>query len=129
MKQCYKCGELKNENDFYGSKFTKDGLLAWCKKCYKNYIIWRNSLPENRKKLLEYQKKYQNKPEIKKLRLEQSSKIRLRHPEMAVKKYFETSGLDLSIVPDELFQLKILHIITKREIDNWVSQLKKEAET
>lgn len=35
QKQCSKCGELKDTNDFYAYKRSADGLRPACKKCMK----------------------------------------------------------------------------------------------
>ena len=37
MKKCGKCGVLKNKDNFYPAKNTRDGLYAWCKECYLGY--------------------------------------------------------------------------------------------
>ena len=33
MKKCPKCGELKEPGEFDRSKFTKDSLTSYCRKC------------------------------------------------------------------------------------------------
>lgn len=53
VKQCKKCKrELPIEN-FYKSKYTKDGYRSYCKECDKDY-------DKNRDKLIEKQKEYTN---------------------------------------------------------------------
>lgn len=37
MKQCKKCGELKEAEDFGKHKSTKDKLDTWCKDCRRAY--------------------------------------------------------------------------------------------
>lgn len=37
MKQCTKCGVLKDENDFSKNSEYADGLSYWCRECWKTY--------------------------------------------------------------------------------------------
>lgn len=37
MKQCRKCREIKQLNDFFRSANCKDGLKYWCKNCCAEY--------------------------------------------------------------------------------------------
>ena len=39
MKRCSKCGEEKEEGEFYKDKWTKDGLTHWCKTCRKAHQL------------------------------------------------------------------------------------------
>jgi hypothetical protein len=59
MKICKKCGETKNESEFYKHKSNKDGLFSTCKSCQKEY--YKN----NKDKINEYQKEYQKELQIK----------------------------------------------------------------
>jgi hypothetical protein len=92
MKKCSKCGEIKDETEFYKCRSNKDKLQGSCKKCwskrkkeyYKNNLEyfreknkeWKESNPEkvkekkkrwiknNPEKVREYNKKYRkNNPE------------------------------------------------------------------
>lgn len=58
LKQCKKCRkELPLEN-FYKSKYTKDGYRSYCKECDKenNHVYYNN----NKERLIEYQRDYTN---------------------------------------------------------------------
>lgn len=65
IKQCTKCQKIlpKNEEYFYKSKTTKDGLTDWCKECRKQYQrqYKENNREEDLKKQREYQKKNKKK--------------------------------------------------------------------
>lgn len=37
MKECNKCGKIKEYSSFNNSSVTKDGLFPSCKECYNNY--------------------------------------------------------------------------------------------
>ena len=37
MKQCSKCGKLKDKGEFCKQKRYKDGLRYWCKPCEQQY--------------------------------------------------------------------------------------------
>ena len=37
MKICNKCNKNKKNNEFNKRSLSKDGLQAYCKKCYKQY--------------------------------------------------------------------------------------------
>lgn len=37
QKQCSKCKENKNRDEFHKTKVSKDGLNIWCKECQKNH--------------------------------------------------------------------------------------------
>ena len=49
MKRCSKCGEWKDESEFYKQKNNRDGLRGDCKVCKAKY---------NKEKMAEYLKKY-----------------------------------------------------------------------
>jgi len=48
MKDCYKCGETKDEAEFSMNKNKKDGLNSECKECQKAYF--REYYKKNKKK-------------------------------------------------------------------------------
>ena len=60
MKKCTRCGEVKDESEFYKQKASKDGLQPVCKSCLKNYY------QQNKEKILACQKNYcqQNKDKV-----------------------------------------------------------------
>jgi monoamine oxidase len=91
-KECIKCHQIKNENEFYKGG-GKGGLQVWCKKCgLKWYRIYRKTdkhLEYRRKyhqteKCQKRRKSYYSRPEIKerqaahlrKLRKEKEEKLR-----------------------------------------------------
>lgn len=47
-KICSKCGEQKDQPEFYKSSKTKDGLQRWCKACSSENSKIRNSDPQFR---------------------------------------------------------------------------------
>jgi len=78
-KKCSRCGEVKDVNEFYKNKYTKDGLRVQCKDCGKIYyknnkekIAKQNKIyyEDNKEKIAEYDKIYQkeNKEKIKERR-------------------------------------------------------------
>lgn len=52
MKKCTKCGEEKEESEFYKEKSRKDGLQLHCKFCNKEYTV------KNKEKIKEYKKEH-----------------------------------------------------------------------
>jgi len=52
MKQCFKCGEVKDLSCFYKHKQMKDGHLGKCKDCT------RKDVQTNRKNNIEYYREY-----------------------------------------------------------------------
>ena len=53
MKQCTKCKQQKEGNNFSRDKYSKDGLTSWCKNCQKEHYIL------NKKEIVKRSKKYQ----------------------------------------------------------------------
>ena len=51
LKNCRRCGEVKNVILFYPDSRNKDGLRWWCKSCDKEYAVERKG--HNRQKLHE----------------------------------------------------------------------------
>lgn len=37
MKQCYRCGEIKDEREFHKNKTKKDNINIYCKECIRKY--------------------------------------------------------------------------------------------
>lgn len=98
-KQCGKCGEIKNIEEFNKDKGKKDGLRTQCKLCDKNsnkkyYTENKNELCEkakinydnNKEKKKEYQKEYKanNKEKVK----ETNKKYRESHKK-EIRKWYE----------------------------------------
>ena len=73
LKKCKQCKEEKDLNEFYESKYTKDGVTNPCKECRKKYAKLHRSTrnPEtlrryrekNRDKIREYGRAYKAKTE------------------------------------------------------------------
>lgn len=58
-KKCNKCKIVKKENEFSKDKSHKDGFHSQCKICRNHHNKqWKSN---NKKKVLEYKKEYQNK--------------------------------------------------------------------
>lgn len=56
MKQCSKCHETKEINQYHKDKKAKDGLFAFCKKCsYETTFDWRKRNPQ---KVIENRHRY-----------------------------------------------------------------------
>lgn len=73
MKKCSKCGELKEEVEFYKDKRTKDGLYSCCKTCqliminrYNDGVKDRPSTKEYRDYHRKYIKEYREEKEERK---------------------------------------------------------------
>lgn len=61
MKQCAKCGQLKDLEEFYKDKTHKDGLQSICKNCVKERVSkYRQQNPEKVKRA--HKKAIQNNP-------------------------------------------------------------------
>jgi hypothetical protein len=56
MKKCSKCGEIKDETEFYKCRSNKDKLQGSCKKCWskKNKEYYKNNLEYFREKNKEW---------------------------------------------------------------------------
>lgn len=69
-KQCGKCGEIKNIEEFYKRKRNKDGFYSDCKICIKK--IQKKYYEDNKDKRIEYQLKYNedNKEKLKEYKKE-----------------------------------------------------------
>jgi 5-methylcytosine-specific restriction endonuclease McrA len=51
IKKCSKCGILKDRGEFYGDKYTKDGLCRQCKDCHLEYRqTHKKEISENHKR-------------------------------------------------------------------------------
>lgn len=46
MKRCNKCGELKEDSEFYKTTQSRDGLRTYCKQCMNAYSASRYRIPE-----------------------------------------------------------------------------------
>lgn len=67
MKKCYKCQEIKSDEEFCKNKRYKDGLHDICKTCKKEYNIQNEDKikeyrGKTRKKAIEYSEKYRSVP-------------------------------------------------------------------
>lgn len=94
MKQCLKCGELKDLDSFGKRSDTKDGRRSQCRAC-RNEVNnkWQRSekakesarvwAKENREKAREYEKRYweKNPEKLKEKLARNDKKYRERHPE------------------------------------------------
>jgi 5-methylcytosine-specific restriction endonuclease McrA len=57
-KQCTRCNEVKNIDQFHKSKTGKYGLSSYCKECSNKYQ--KEYYNNNKNRLLKYQKEYYN---------------------------------------------------------------------
>jgi hypothetical protein len=39
MRRCNRCMTVKDESEFYKTKWIKGGVVEWCKQCRKEYGI------------------------------------------------------------------------------------------
>lgn len=61
MKSCCKCKQIKDFNEFYKNKNSKDGVVSRCKRCFSEYY----SHPDKQEKKKKYNKAYRNTEERK----------------------------------------------------------------
>jgi hypothetical protein len=59
MKQCSRCNEWKDENEFYKRSRYKNGLSYWCRKCESEYARQRYNRDGRRlKKYFRYEERH-----------------------------------------------------------------------
>jgi len=73
MKRCYKCRVEKETTEFYKCKTNRNGIARLCKECLKKYYL------KNRKRLLQYKKKWSLENRERRLRLQ--AEYRKNNPE------------------------------------------------
>ncbi len=81
-KKCFKCGEIKNSNEFYVHKEMKDGYLGKCKECAKKDVrqLWIVNINEKREKERErYKRRKLNKEYLSK-KLKRDTLWKKRNP-------------------------------------------------
>jgi hypothetical protein len=81
MKICKKCGEEKQESEFYKNKRAKDGLYIYCKFCHVAITKIFSKTYINTEKYKEYRKQYRLTEKNKKYRKEYNYKYRKENKE------------------------------------------------
>lgn len=113
MKQCSKCKEWKQLEEFHISKKKKDGLSSWCKGCYKDYRI------KNKNELLKKGREYylENKTAVldrcKKYRENNKEKERVRH-----KKYRDENKESISKT-SKIYYIRNKDVIKQKYIEKF----------
>jgi hypothetical protein len=88
-KQCSKCKQTKDSNEFHRDKSTKDGLKCWCKKCCAACQKTKKGKEAARRADIKYYKtkkgkeaitKYQNSKKGKEVRRRAEKKYTKNHP-------------------------------------------------
>ncbi len=78
-KQCFKCQEAKDLDEFYVHKEMADGHLGKCKECTKAYVTGHRK--ENLERIRKYDRDRSKLLHRKKANRENSIKFRKRNPE------------------------------------------------
>ena len=78
-KTCFRCGRVKDIDEFYCHPQMGDGHLGKCKECTKNDV--RESYALNRAKKSEYEKQRNQTPERRTKKRQYQVDRRLRNPE------------------------------------------------
>jgi hypothetical protein len=65
-KKCFKCGKIKDIDQFYVHKQMGDGHLGKCKTCTKKDVSERYKDPVSKERIKEYERKRFQNPERKK---------------------------------------------------------------
>lgn len=79
-KQCFKCKKEKSIEQFYAHKQMSDGHLGKCKKCTKADVQNRYQDPEAKKRIKEYERLRNLRPERRKKKLVYERNRRVIHP-------------------------------------------------
>lgn len=79
MKKCFKCSRNLPPSSFYKHKEMADGLLGKCKSCAKRDVKNRYYDPVIRQRIIAYEKKRQQDPKRKALKLEYQRKLRIKN--------------------------------------------------
>lgn len=80
MKKCFKCKRIKSINAFYIHKGTADGHLNKCKLCTKKDSYDRYNDPEAIKRIVVYERKREQDPRRKAMKLEYQRRRRAESP-------------------------------------------------
>lgn len=114
-KQCGKCGEIKNIEEFYKHKRNKDGFSSDCKICTKKNR--KEYYEDNKDKKIEYQLKYyeENKEKLKEYKKEWYNERKEELKEYK-KKYYEENKEKLKEHKKKYYEENKEHLL------NWGKQ-------
>ena len=96
MKTCPQCQQTKPSSAYHKSRAEKDGLQVHCKDCRKEYSA------NNRDKIAEYNKEYNQRPEVKEQYNEWQREQNKNNPQYSLSKKVsnETRKVLLGVHPD-----------------------------
>ena len=79
-KTCTVCKKVKSISDYYLNKNLSDGHFNECKSCTKKRVITRYYDPKKRKEIIEYERKREQDPRRKAMKLQYQRNFRKNRP-------------------------------------------------